>query len=265
MAPPLLFVGAFALSTAFVLLLWALAGSGDGGRELVTSNLQRGQVTDLRQIRLARPRGERTIEPLMARLAALMRRITPSGSLRRLERKLVLAGRPTAWPIERVLAVKIILGGIGVLLAAARIATSGSGFVTVMLVVIAMLLFVTPDVVLSARASERQRAILHELPDTLDQMTICMEAGLGFEAALARTSQGGDGPLAQEIIHTLQEIQVGVGRRDQCFLRLSDPGEWHLANGDTVTRERFPNAELDHPTSFCRLDQVQHPVRQADP
>lgn len=211
--PPLIYLGAFALAVALMLAVWGLLGLGGDTRRIVVSNLQRGDVMNLREIRLARPTSERTLEPLVARLATMVRRITPIGSLRNLEHKLVLAGRPTNWPLERLLAVKIILAIVGIAVALARVALGGSAGINVLMIVLALLLYVTPDVLLSARASERQRAILLALPDTLDQMTICMEAGLGFEAAMARTSQSNAGPLAQEIVHTLQEIQVGVGRR----------------------------------------------------
>jgi len=218
--PPIVYLGALAVVVAGMLLVWAVIGQGDT-RNLVASNLQRGQITNLREIRLARPTTERTLQPLVTRLAGAVRRITPVGSLRNLERKLVLAGRPTNWPLERVLAAKIVLGSIGAVIAFARI-NAGSGVaMTMLMLIFAALLYFTPDVVLAARAAERQRTILNELPDMLDQMTICMEAGLAFEAAMARTSQTNDGPLAQEIVHTLQEIQVGVGRR-QALTALAD-------------------------------------------
>jgi tight adherence protein C len=219
--PPLVYLGAFALIVALMLVVWGLLGLGGDTRSLVASNLQRGDVTNLREIRLARPTSERTLQPLVARLAAMVRRITPIGSLHNLERKLVLAGRPTNWPLERLLAVKVMLAIVGTALALARIALGGSAGINALMIAFAILLYVTPDVLLSARAAERQRAILIALPDTLDQMTICMEAGLGFEAAMARTSQGSIGPLAEEIVHTLQEIQVGVGRR-QALNALAD-------------------------------------------
>jgi tight adherence protein C len=219
--PPLVYLGAFALIVALMLVVWGLLGLGGDTRRLVASNLQRGDVTNLREIRLARPTSERTLQPLVARLAAMVRRITPIGSLHNLERKLVLAGRPTNWPLERLLAVKVMLAIVGTALALARIALGGSAGINALMIAFAILLYVTPDVLLSARAAERQRAILIALPDTLDQMTICMEAGLGFEAAMARTSQGSIGPLAEEIVHTLQEIQVGVGRR-QALNALAD-------------------------------------------
>ncbi|MBW3605499.1 MAG: type II secretion system F family protein [Actinobacteria bacterium] len=219
--PPVVYLASLALAASIALLVYALVGQRDGTRSLVATNLQRGELTSLREIRLARPTSERALEPTVARLSRMMRRVTPIGSVRNLERKLVLAGRPTNWPLERVLAAKVMLGGTGTLLAVLRIGSGGGVGVALLMCVFALLLFFTPDVVLSARAAERQRAILLALPDTLDQMTICMEAGLAFEAAMARASQSNTGPLAQEIVHTLQEIQVGVGRR-QALTALAD-------------------------------------------
>jgi tight adherence protein C len=59
------------------------------------------------------------------------------------------------------------------------------------------------------------------LPDTLDQVTVCVEAGLGFEGALARAARSGSGPLADEIVRTMQDIQLGVPRKD-ALRRLGD-------------------------------------------
>lgn len=212
-APPIVYLAAVAIVAALALFMYALIGLRGTTRNLVASNLQRGDVTNLREIRLARPTRERAVEPLVARLARVVRRITPGGSLSSLERKLVLAGRPTNWPLERVLAAKILLGLVGLTLAVVRVGAGGGIGIALLMFLLTILLFMTPDVLLSARASERQRSILLALPDTLDQMTISMEAGLGFEAAMARACQSNTGPLAQEIVRTLQEIQVGVGRR----------------------------------------------------
>ena len=71
-----------------------------------------------------------------------------------------------------------------------------------------------PDFLLMRRASERQDNINFELPDLLDQMTVSVEAGLGFEAAMARVSKQNSGPLAQELARTLQDIRFGVPRKD---------------------------------------------------
>jgi tight adherence protein C len=70
-----------------------------------------------------------------------------------------------------------------------------------------------PELLLHSRGQERSSKITLELPDTLDQMTIAVEAGLGFDSAMARAGSNGKGPLAEEMVRTLQDIQVGQSRR----------------------------------------------------
>jgi tight adherence protein C len=67
------------------------------------------------------------------------------------------------------------------------------------------------DYIMDRRARERQETIERQLADVLDQITVCVEAGLGFEAAMARVAQN-EGPLPEEIGRTLQDIQIGVTR-----------------------------------------------------
>lgn len=212
--PPLVVIGAAFISIAVTLFIWAVFGMRDSARNLIASNLQRGDVTDLRELTLTKPTTERAIQPLLAQLAQVVRRFTPTGTLTSLERKLVLAGRPTNWPLERVLAAKMLLGASGVVIVLVRVLAGSSGTAMMLTIGFATLLYFTPDVLVTARAQERQREILYALPDALDQMTICMEAGLGFEASMARASQTNTGPLAQEMVRTLQEVQVGIGRKE---------------------------------------------------
>ena len=150
--------------------------------------------------------------PAIAALARGARRLTPAGRVDALERRILLAGAPASMPLERALALKLLLGLTGLALGALRFAAAPSGqnfVVGCLLVVIAYRL---PDLVLSIRADKRQKAIRRELPDTLDQITISVEAGLGFEAAVARAARSGRGPLAEELIRVLQDIQAGLGR-----------------------------------------------------
>jgi tight adherence protein C len=204
-----------------VLLAYGLMPARQATRRQIASNLARGNITNLREIALSASARDRAIEPLVGTFAAIGRRFTPAGSIASLERRHELAGRPSAWPLERLLAAKIILGLLAAVIVLVRVSAGATTRTMVVTVVLAVLLYVSPDVFITGRAKERQREILHDLPDALDQMTICMEAGLGFEAAMARTSQSNDGPLAQELVRLLQEIQVGVGRR-QALTALAD-------------------------------------------
>jgi tight adherence protein C len=129
----------------------------------------------------------------------------------KLERRIFLAGT-TSWPIERVLVAKVLLGGTIGFLLALRLLVDPT-FAAVLLVAAGAIGgYLLPDLLLSNAANKRQEQIRLELPDTLDQMTISVEAGLGFDAAMARAGRAGDGPLARELVRTLQEVQAGMSR-----------------------------------------------------
>ena len=79
---------------------------------------------------------------------------------------------------------------------------------------ITALAYFLPDILIRNYAQKRRQAIKLELPNVLDQMLISVQAGLGFESAMARAGQNGQGPLADELIRTLQDIQVGRSRKE---------------------------------------------------
>jgi tight adherence protein C len=131
------------------------------------------------------------------------------------------AGRPAAWPVSRLVAAKLVLASIagllGVLVVSAR-----PGLLTVLLATtVGVVAYFVPELLLHSRGQERQQAIALELADTLDQMTIAVEAGLGFESAMARAGKNGKGPLAEELVRTLQDIAVGQPRRE-AYLALAE-------------------------------------------
>jgi tight adherence protein C len=117
------------------------------------------------------------------------------------------------WPLERVLATKLLLGAAGVLGGALLLVSNPSGGTLLLFCGASAFGFMGPDALLAAKARERQEVIERELPDVLDQVTICVEAGLGFEAALQRAAATGSGPLAVELARTLQDIGLGMSRR----------------------------------------------------
>jgi tight adherence protein C len=122
--------------------------------------------------------------------------------------------------VDRVLAAKFLLSAFGALLGLLLV-SSGNALATIYGLVLPVAGFWGPDLMLGAQGKRRQREIRVALPDTLDQVTVCVEAGLGFEAALARAARSGSGPLADEIVRTMQDIQLGVPRKD-ALRRLGD-------------------------------------------
>ncbi len=209
--PFTVYAAAAAIAVSIPVLWWSL-GADRATRKLVHSNLSSGRtaVTDARELSLTRSSRDRVMGPAMAAVAAAARRFTPGGLIAGLERRMNLAGK--RWPVERLLNVKVLLASGILLFCLARAATEQSiGWALVGLIG-ALAGYFAPDVWLVGRAQERQQAIERELADTLDQITISVEAGLGFDGATARAAKSGEGPFAQELARVLQDIEIGVPR-----------------------------------------------------
>jgi tight adherence protein C len=141
-------------------------------------------------------------------------RLTPAAYVRKLDRLLALAGRPASLPLGRVLAAKPLLGLLGALLGFWISANSPTPILKLVGIFVFLLGYFIPDLLLYSKGQERQKTMQLELANTLDQMLISVEAGLGFEGAMARAGENGKGPLAEELIRTLQDMQVGRSRRE---------------------------------------------------
>jgi len=180
-------------------------------------------IPDQREEELARPLAERVALPLIGALGTIGRRITPKDTRERLTRKLVLAGSPAGWDAEKLVAFKAVgLGGmllIGFMLskAAHMHGMLGTGVPFVM----GATGYAIPGAWIGQKAAVRQEMIRRALPDTMDLLTISVEAGLGFDAALAQVVRNVPGPLSEEIGRLLQEMQLGITRVD-AFRHLAD-------------------------------------------
>ena len=207
-------VGAAAVSGAAVSLWWTVAGDRRDRRR-ANRNLRAGlaPTTNLREHILAVPASQRAVLPLVERVITATRRLTPAGATDKLNRRISMAGMSSSWPVDRTLAAKVLLGGLGALLSMVLI-IGGSSSGVLFAIVLTPALFFGPDLILRNKAKDRQKRIRVALPDTLDQVTVCVEAGLGFEGAMARAARTGDGPLADELVRTLQDVQLGVPRRE---------------------------------------------------
>lgn len=231
---PLWVVGASALVVTSVLgLLWAVAGLGKSqGPGAARALGIEGGPADQRKVRLQTPAWERFLRPSLDSLSRRIRRATPVGWVEALERRLKLAGSPPAWPTQRVLGIKLALGlttlvlsifAVGALTVdTGRISLTAARWAAAL--VLSVGAYFLPDLIIHTKARERQDAIQRAMSDTLDQVTISVEAGLGFDAALHRVVQSGEGPLVEELQRTLNEVAIGVDRR-QAFQNMLDRTE----------------------------------------
>jgi tight adherence protein C len=214
-------LGSASVAAGIVLLGWIAAASRprDGGSrkmraksKALLGNLAPA-TTDLRQAVLEQSAGERILKPGVAALAHRGRRLTPTGMVSSLERRIRLAGAEAEWPIERALAGKVVFGGIGAVLGLLLFVDS-PGLATLLIAMgFVALGYMLPDALFYNKAVKRQEAMQLELADAMDQITITVEAGLGFEAAVDRLARVGDTPLKRELGRMLHEVRLGLSRR----------------------------------------------------
>jgi tight adherence protein C len=174
------------------------------------------ESVNLREQALSEGFGRRILVPIVAGATRVARRVTPIDARDRIVRKLLIAGSPAGWDAERVLAFKIIGLAAGIILAFfLTTLIELSPFIKIVLVgLLGFVGFLAPDSMLSRRVDERQKEILRTLSDTLDLLTISVEAGLSLNAAIAQVVQNVPGVLSAEFARMLQEIQLGVPRAD---------------------------------------------------
>ncbi|AUZ35469.1 secretion system protein [Arthrobacter sp. PGP41] len=154
-------------------------------------------------------------------LETIGRRITPPGYVAFLDRLLSLAGRPLSMPLGKVMGTKLALGLTGLVLGLYMTVVGTTPLMKLAGLFVLFLGYFIPDLLLYSKGKERQKVIQLELANTLDQMLISVEAGLGFEGAMARAGENGKGPLSEELVRTLQDMQVGRSRRE-AYLALAE-------------------------------------------
>ena len=214
--------------------------------------------TELRQSELSPPFHERVLLPIVSRLASLGHRLLPGGSMDRLRRELVRAGRADT-DADRVMAYKITAAvGLGIFLPVLASLTGTELLRSLTLVGVAGGVgYFAPSWMVRSRAKARQEAIRNALPDTLDLLAITVEAGLSFDQALSRITSRADGPLAEELQRLQQEIQLGKQRGDawQDLADRTDVGELKSFVLAMVQADQFG-------VSIVRLLKVQsHEIR----
>ena len=172
--------------------------------------------TDVRKRELAVPFFQRALIPGMKRVGSLGRRLTPGSVTERLAKELVYAGSPVGWDAERILAMKLL--GIGVFAGLGFLFGKLGGLKAIQtFVIVGLMVYVgwyLPEWILRSKSGARQKAMQRALPDALDLLSITVEAGLGFDAAVARVARQAGGPLGEELHRVLQEMQIGKSRSD---------------------------------------------------
>jgi|SRR5581483_7697625 len=174
------------------------------------------QIQDVRDQEMLAPISERVIAPALDALSHLSAKFTPQGYREEIARKLVRAGNPSNLTVDQLQVLKLLGAVSGVLwvpLIAVGLHLGGlMAFLFIGFLWAASFMF--PDLYLSRKIEERQHDIAVQLPDILDLLVISVEAGLGFEQALERTTVAVPGALSDEFRRMLRETRFGATRAE---------------------------------------------------
>lgn len=183
------------------------------GRSLAAMEAMRGLPSEMTD-ELERPFSERVVEPLVARFSNLGRRFAPADNALRIQHSLDVAGNPVGWTIDRIAGLKVVGFAVGLVSSLVITALLGLSFVMTLIICVgaSMIGFVAPNYLIHQKGRDRSEQMQKDLPDALDLLTISVEAGLAFDAALSRVAKSTSGPLAHEFARVLQEMNIGLGR-----------------------------------------------------
>ncbi len=215
----LLILGSTLVLLSLVLLGSALSAQDPRGlnRSVAVLEAMAGAPKELTQD-LDRPFSDRVSAPFRAAALRIGRRLVGADAPARIRHKLDVAGNPKGWTSDRVIASKVI-GAVVCVAGAIGFATLvlGSTSVVVRSLVIGgglVVGFFAPNLYLYQKAHDRSGRLQRELPDAIDLLTISVESGLGFDAALQQVARNTEGPLAEEFSRVLGEMQIGSARSE---------------------------------------------------
>ncbi|HMD88023.1 MAG TPA: type II secretion system F family protein [Anaerolineaceae bacterium] len=179
---------------------------------------RRGEQVNLEKIELSQPFSERVIYPIARSLGNLAVRFTPQNALQDISRKLELAGSPAKLDPTMILSLQFLglalFGGIVVFVFTVGQTKWPAGRIALFTLVFGLIGFYFPELWLQSKISSRQKNVRRAMPDALDLLTICVEAGLGFDAAMAKVSEKWENELSLAFARVIQEIQLGKLRRE---------------------------------------------------
>jgi tight adherence protein C len=176
------------------------------------------EVVNLEKIELSLPFSERVIYPVARKLGEIAIRFTPQNALQNTSKKLELAGSPGKLDPTVMMALQFIsfvfFGGLLFLVFSVAKVKWPLGVIILIVLLFSIVGFFIPQLLLSSAINRRQKNIRRAMPDALDLLTICVEAGLGFDAAMAKVAEKWETELSLAFARAIREIQLGKLRRE---------------------------------------------------
>jgi len=167
------------------------------------------------ELELQAPFSQRVLVPMVQRVIRMAARLAPRRNVERLRHDLMVAGNPYGLTVTDFLGIRFLTGVLGAAVGfVLLVLSSGSSKVVIFPIILGLLGFYLPNFWLKMRMSARQREIIRALPDALDMLTIAVDAGLGFDAAMLKIGERWDHALAREFNRVVTEIRLGKTRRE---------------------------------------------------
>lgn len=207
------------VAVVVIVIVLVVVGSrkpGDSLSARLAEYSMRETPATLEEIELSMPFSERILAPMVRRASTFMVRFTPAQSLESTRHNLDLAGNPNNWTPSEFFGVRLVacvaLGGlIFIVLSIASVDfLPRIGFT----LLFAVLGFMLPALWLGGKIRSRKNSVIKSLPDALDLLTICVEAGLGFDQAMQKVAEKWDDDLSRAFARVLHEIRLGKTRRE---------------------------------------------------
>jgi tight adherence protein C len=218
MSTPLI-IGAVFVAIAIIFIVIALGSRkpGDSLQSRLAEYSMRETPATLEEIELSMPFRERVLAPLVRRTSGFAARFTPEQTLESTRHKLDLAGNPNNWTPAEFFGIRVIacvaLGAlIFLVLTIANVEFFPNRVLYTLL--FAALGFMLPALWLGNKISSRKKSVIKSLPDALDLLTICVEAGLGFDQAMQKVAEKWEDDLSRSFARVLHEIRLGKTRRE---------------------------------------------------
>jgi tight adherence protein C len=214
----LIVLGVLGGAIALIIIGMRETKGDDPLQERLAEYAMRGQSATLEEIELSQPLSERVIFPLARKFGQFAVKFTPQNALQNTAHRLELAGNPrgldpTLFWASRFLAA-ILIGGLILFLMSIGLPTWTWGRKVFVVAFFLLFGFYLPDLLLTSKIQRRQKDIRRAMPDALDLLTICVEAGLGFDGAMAKVYEKWDDELALALGRVIREIQLGKLRRE---------------------------------------------------
>jgi len=205
----------------FTFLLYTLLNRGGDVQHSVKSRLERirnENAQDVDEV-YSRSFSDRVIKPALDGIGRFLMRLAPAEKVAGLEKKIIMAGRPYGLSAKNWYGIQTVFTTVLPVLLLLLLMRAGADMPKAILAVAAVVAigFLLPNLILNGKIRDRQKSILKTMPDVMDLLTVSVEAGLGFDAALSKVVEKMPGVLSDEFQVLLSEIKVGKARKDAMY------------------------------------------------